>query len=126
MVFTPVMLVHIAAASSALLLGGILLLMRRGTPPHRLAGRAWVALIAVTALSSFFIRTRGHFTAIHLLSLLILTMLTMAIVNIRRRNIARHQRMMIGSYAGLVAAAVFTLLPGRRLGYLLWHALHLV
>lgn len=126
MVFTPVMLVHLAAASSALLLGGAVLFMRRGTPPHRLAGRVWVALMAITALSSFFIRTRGHFTAIHLLSLLVLTMLTMAIVSIRRRNIVRHQRMMIGSYTGLALAAVFTLLPSRRLGYLLWHALHLV
>lgn len=126
MVFTPVILVHLAAASSALVLGGILFFLRRGALPHRIAGRVWVALMAVTALSSFFIRTRGHFTPIHLLSIFMLYLLTMAIVNIRQRNIVRHQRMMIGAYSGLAVAALFTLLPQRRLGTLLWHALHLV
>jgi hypothetical protein len=33
---------------------------------------------------------------------------------------------MTGAYAGLVIAGVFTLLPDRRLGYLVWHALDLI
>jgi uncharacterized membrane protein len=126
MVFTSVMLIHLAAAALALILGGLLLLMQRGTPQHRFAGRVWVALMALTALSSFFIRTSGGYSWIHLLSIVMLVTLTMAVITIRQRKVARHQRLMLSAYSSLVIAGLFTLLPGRRLGYLLWHALHLV
>jgi uncharacterized membrane protein len=126
MAFTPVMLVHLTSACGALALGGIVFLMKRGTPPHRYAGRAWVLLMAVTALSSFFIRTHGGFSWIHLLSVLVLYTLTMAVLAIRRRDIVRHQRLMVFAYRGLMIAGLFTLMPGRRLGALAWHAFSLV
>jgi uncharacterized membrane protein len=126
MVFTPVIQIHLAAASGALVLGGILFLIRRGSGAHRLAGRAWVALMVLTALSSFGIRTTGNFSWIHLLSLVMLATLALAVINIRRRNVVRHQRLMMSAYSSLLLAGAFTLMPGRRLGALLWHALHLV
>lgn len=125
MAFTPVMLVHLTSAFGALALGGIVFLMKRGTPPHRHAGRAWVLLMGLTALSSFFIRTHGGFSWIHLLSVLVLYTLTMAVVAIRRRDVAGHRRMMLFAYRGLIIAGIFTLMPGRRLGALAWHAFNL-
>ncbi len=45
--FTPVILIHLGAAFAALVLGSAVFLRRKGTPVHRLLGRAWVGLIGV-------------------------------------------------------------------------------
>jgi len=122
MIFTPVILIHLATAVASVVVGGAMFLMKKGTPQHRLSGRVWVVLMAVTALVSFAIQTRGHFTWIHLLSLTVLVMLVRAIWAVRNRNIRLHQRLVIGTYSGLVIAGMFALAPWRRLGYLVWHA----
>ena len=62
MIFTPVILIHLATAIASVVVGGAMFLMKKGTPQHRLSGRVWVVLMAVTALVSFAIQTRGHFT----------------------------------------------------------------
>lgn len=126
MPFTPVILIHLLAALGAVVIGGTLLALRKGTPTHRLFGRIWVGLMAIVALGSFFIRSNGHFSWIHLLSVWTLIVLTMAIVSIRRGNIRAHKLWMTGGYSGLAIAGVFTLLPGRRLGHLLWHSVGLI
>ena len=122
MIFTPVILIHLATALASVVVGGAMFLMKKGTPQHRLSGRVWVVLMAVTALVSFAIQTRGHFTWIHLLSLTVLVMLVRAISAVRNRNIRLHQRLVIGTYSGLLIAGMFALAPGRRLGSLVWHA----
>jgi len=49
-------------------------------------------------------------------------MLPLGIWHIRRDNLAGHRKTMRGLYTGAcVLAGVFTLLPGRFLGQLLWH-----
>jgi len=126
MIFTPVILIHLATAVASVVVGGAMFLMKKGTPQHRLSGRVWVVLMAVTALVSFAIQTRGHFTWIHLLSLTVLVMLVRAIWAVRNRNIRLHQRLVIGTYSGLLIAGMFALAPGRRLGSLVWHAASLV
>ena len=122
MEFTPVILIHVVAAGGAIVLGGIALLLRKGTPAHRLLGRAWVALMLIAALLSFGIRTSGHFSWIHLLSVATLLGLGASLYAAVRGRISQHRRGMIASYIGLVVAGAFTLLPGRRLGELVWHA----
>lgn len=126
MAFTPVILIHLATALAAVAVGAAMFLLRKGTSLHRLAGRFWVLLMAVTALASFGIRHNGHFSWIHLLSLLTLYSIAQAVWSIRTRDIARHRRFVTRTYAGLVIAGLFTLIPGRRLGDLVWQAFSLV
>ncbi|SMP45409.1 DUF2306 domain-containing protein [Noviherbaspirillum suwonense] len=122
MIFTPVILIHMATAIASVAVGGAMFLMKKGTVQHRLSGRLWVVLMAVTALVSFAIQSRGHFSWIHLLSLVVLFMLVRAVLAVRRRNIRLHQRLVIGTYTGLLIAGMFALAPWRRLGHLVWHA----
>jgi uncharacterized membrane protein len=126
MSFTPVILIHLATALAAVIVGATMLMFRKGTPLHRISGRVWLLLMAITALASFGIRHNGSFSWIHLLSLMTLYSLFQAVRSIRGRDIVSHRRFVTGAYAGLVIAGLFTLAPGRRLGYLVWHAFHLV
>jgi len=126
MELTPVIIAHVATAAAALVFGAVTLGLRKGTAAHRLFGRMWVALMATTALVSFGIRTSGHFSWIHLLSVATLAGLAGSIYAVLRGNIKAHRRGMVSAYIGLAVAGAFTLLPGRRLGYALWHAVGIV
>lgn len=126
MEFTPVILIHMFAAIAAIVLGGIALTMQKGTPMHRLFGRLWVMLMLVTALVSFGIRTSGHFSWIHLLSVGVLVGLSATVFAAMTGRIRAHRRGMVNTYIGLVIAGAFTFLPARRLGHLVWHALGVI
>ena len=80
-------------------------------------GWSWVFLMALVALSSFWIheiRLIGNFSPIHLLSLFTLCALAAAVFAARRRRIGTHRRAMIWlTYGALMGAGAFTLLPGR-------------
>ncbi|HZW23185.1 DUF2306 domain-containing protein [Noviherbaspirillum sp.] len=123
MQFTPLIIAHIAAAGGALAFGAATLLMRKGTRAHKLFGRTWVVLMAATSLVSFGIRSNGAFSWIHLLSVVVLAALAASIYAVLKGNVRAHRRGMTYTYIGLVIAGAFTLLPGRRLGDLLWTAL---
>lgn len=126
MTFEPIILIHLSAALMALMVGASMLAREKGTVLHRRSGRVWVALMLVTVLLSFGIRSSGHFSWIHLLSLWTLFAIAMALWALRRREIEAHRRWMRGCYIGPAAAGVFTLLPQRRLGHLVWHAIGLI
>jgi uncharacterized membrane protein len=119
----PAIAVHVAAAVLAVVLGAIVLAARKGTPAHVLAGRAWVAAMAVTAAGSFLIDAHllgvrtplGVFGPIHLLSAFTLATLARAVAAVRRRDVTTHRRAMTSAFAGLAVAGVFTLVPGRTL-----------
>lgn len=118
---TPAILVHTIAAVAALVLGALMFLRPKGSGAHRSLGRTWALLMLVIIFSSFFIRTSGSFSWIHLLSIGSLVALVLAVRHARRRNVAAHRRIMIGLYAGgLITAGFFTLLPSRLLGEQLW------
>lgn len=123
--FTPIILVHLVTAAGALLFGGLALASRKGSNAHRLFGRVWVVLMLTTALVSFGIRKFGGFSVIHILSVVSILAVTASLYAAARGRIGAHRRGMRGAYVGLVIAGVFTLLPGRRLGDLLWHAVGL-
>jgi len=92
---------HAFAALAALAIGGAQLALPKGTMRHRPLGYAWVALMLVIAISSFWIqqiRLVGPFSPIHLLSILVLVTVPLA---------AWY------AHTHKVGAGIFTLLPGR-------------
>jgi uncharacterized membrane protein len=108
---------HAFAAMAAFLLGIAQFVAPKGTLPHRTVGYVWVVLMLGVAASSFAIHGMGQwygFSAIHLLSVLVLVLLPLAVLAARRHHVDRHRKAMIGLFAGaLVVAGAFTLLPGR-------------
>ncbi len=124
---SPTVLVHLTFASAAVLLGPAALWARKGSRGHRGLGYAWVTVMVGTALSAFFMRSTGSFqlhgfSPIHLLGVVTLVGVTVAIVAIAHRQVEIHRKTMQRVYLGAcLGAGVFTLLPGRYLGDLLWH-----
>jgi uncharacterized membrane protein len=118
------------AALAALALGPVALWARRqgAARPrlHRAAGYAWVTLMLATAVSALFIRdfrlpNLAGYTAIHLFVPYTLAGLFLALRHLFRGNLALHRKHMLGLYFGAcVGAGLFTLLPGRYLGQLVW------
>ena len=109
---------HLAAALLGLGLGAAVLARRKGTPSHRWLGRAWVALMTLTALSSFWIleiRDGAGFSVIHLLSAWTLASLFLAVRAIRRGNVRMHKAFMVGTFLGLAGAGPGASAPRRML-----------
>ena len=108
---------HAFAAMAAFGLGIVQLAAPKGTLPHRTIGWTWVTLMVIVGVSSFWIHSIklwGIWSPIHLLSIFVLVMLPLAVFAAHRHNVRRHQRAMIGLFAGgLLIAGIFTLLPGR-------------
>ena len=116
-----VVYVHLFAALSALVLGTAQLARVKGTPSHKAAGWTWVALMLTVAITSLWIPSFLHFSWIHIFTAVTLISLPIAIFAIRRGNVRRHAGTMKGLYiGGLVIAGMFTLVPGRLLGNLIW------
>jgi uncharacterized membrane protein len=116
-----VVIVHMTAALCAMGLGAVQLARVKGTPGHRVLGWTWVVLMLTVAVTSLWIPAFLHFTWIHLFTLLVLVSLPLALLKIRRGDVVGHARAMRSLYVGgLVIAGVFTLMPGRLLGNLLW------
>lgn len=113
-------LLHIAAALAAVLLGAVVLYRRKGTAVHRVMGRVWVGLMLVVAVGSFFIQARDRLSLIHILSVVIIVSMVSAVYAVRHNNIRRHKISMRISYASLCVAGLFTLLPYRMLGQLVF------
>jgi uncharacterized membrane protein len=130
MPLTPTVAIHMTAALAALALGPLALWARRAAKQrpvlHRAAGYAWVTLMVATAVSALFIRdfrlpNVWGYTPIHLLVPVTLGGLVMAFVFLARRNLSGHRKTMQALYwQACVGAGVFTLLPGRYLGQLVW------
>lgn len=136
MPMSPVIAIHLAAALAAVATGPIALWARRGPHPHprlhRAFGYAWVTLMVITAVSAIFIRdyslpNLAGYTPIHILVPATFIGLVLAFVRLARGNIRGHRNMMRGLYfAACVTAGVFTLLPQRYLGQLVWGQLGLL
>jgi uncharacterized membrane protein len=116
MLTRPALALHLSTAVGALVLGFVILLRSKGTGSHRLLGRAWVALMSVAALSSFWLTGLGEgFSVIHLLSVWTLVAMALAIYFIRKGRVKHHKRFMVGTFLGLAGAGVGALMPGRTL-----------
>lgn len=114
---SPVIQIHAVVALIAMLVGAVQLSRKKGDWLHRMMGRIWVALMAVVALSSFFIwtiRLWWMFSPIHLISVFTLAMLWIGVNHARKHDIKRHMRTMEYTYfLALVVTGLLTFLPGR-------------
>src|SRR5712672_2546078 len=113
----PAIPLHAFAAMAAFVLGIVQFAAPKGTLPHRTLGWIWVGLMALVAISSFWIhqiRLVGPWSPIHLLSIFTLVMLPLAVWKAHTHQVAAHRRIMIFTFLGaLVIAGLFTLVPGR-------------
>jgi uncharacterized membrane protein len=114
---SPAIQIHAFAAMAAFALGVVQLTAPKGTLPHRTIGWAWVLLMMMVCITSFWIhelRVWGPWSPIHLLSIFTLGALPFAVIHARRHNVVRHRKAMIGIFTGaLVIAGIFTFWPGR-------------
>ena len=113
-------LLHMIAAIAAVLISGVVMFREKGTVRHRIMGRVWAVLMLYVAVGSFFIQARGRFSVIHILSVVIIVSIASAVYSIRKGNVRRHKISMSTSYASLCIAGLFTLLPYRMLGQLVF------
>ena len=108
---------HAIAAMIAIILGGIQLYMKKGGTIHKFLGRAWVGLMLIVSVSSFFIhkiKLWGAYSPIHLLSIWTIFSLGLAIYFVRVGNIKRHKQVMLALYGfALILTGFFTFMPGR-------------
>jgi uncharacterized membrane protein len=111
--------IHLASVIPALAIGTWLIFFStKGARRHRALGALYLALMTVTAVITFFIRSinPGHLSPIHLLIPLTLFGVFGALWNVRRSNIKGHRNAMLGLYVGgFLIAGGLTLLPGRLL-----------
>ncbi|AOW15759.1 hypothetical protein LPB72_03610 [Hydrogenophaga crassostreae] len=137
MQMSPVIAIHLSAALGALALGPLALWARRGHKTgqsatqrprlHRAAGYAWVTLMLMTAVSALFIRdfslpNIAGYTPIHMLVPVVFGSLFMAFRALFRRDMDRHRDWMKSLYFfACIGSGVFTLLPNRYLGQLVWN-----
>jgi uncharacterized membrane protein len=108
---------HAFAALAAFALGLVQLARVKGTGQHRALGFAWVGLMLVVAVSSFWIqdmRVWGRWSPIHLLSIFSLVMLPLGVYYAHTHQVRGHKLTMLGIFFGaLIIAGIFTLVPGR-------------
>lgn len=109
------LIIHLATVLPALPLGAYVLLSRKGGRLHRLLGRIWAGMMIVTAISSFWLRSNGSLSPIHIFAVITLVSIPLAVLAARRGDLERHRRAMIGTYIGLVVAGGVAFLPGRLL-----------
>ena len=92
----------------------------------RQAGFTLVEIMVVAALSAIFLSdpqvpNLAGFSAIHLLVPVVLLALVHAFRQLIKGNIRGHRQAMVSLYvSACLVAGAFTLLPGRRLGQLVW------
>lgn len=114
---------HAVAALSLIPLTALQFWRPKRGPGHRTLGWAWVVLMAVTAVSSFWIhglKLIGPFSPIHILSIITLVNLYLGVRARRQGRVSAHRKYMIGIAAGWAGAGLFTLLPGRIMAQVLF------
>lgn len=116
---TPLIATHAFAALTALLLGGWqLFLSRKGSGRHRFVGWVWVVAMYYVAVSSFWITEirAGHFSLLHVLSIVTIVTVPLGIWGAIRGDIASHRGNMTGNYIGLSFAFIFAMaIPQRHI-----------
>jgi len=115
---SPVIKLHLVTALAALGLGGVLMTVRKGRTFHRVAGWVWVLLVMVTAGATIFITDLNHgsWSLLHLFTGWVLLITPLAVFWVKRRDIRRHRKTMMGLFYGGFAINLFVaFLPGRTL-----------
>ncbi len=108
--------IHIVSALTAFFVGLWILVIPKGRGMHKPLGWTWVAAMAVTAISSFWITgiNGKSFSWIHGLSAWTMMGLPYGIYAIRNKDVKKHAKNMTGMFLGaMIVAGLFTFLPGR-------------
>jgi uncharacterized membrane protein len=122
MSYEQLVYLHLATVVPAFVIGTYMLANRKGTSTHKRLGRLYLALIAVTAITTLWMPAQvgphfaGHFGFIHAFSLLALYAVPAAFHYARIGNIRAHRGNMVGLYIGaMLIAGALAFAPGRRL-----------
>ena len=119
--------IHWATVTIAFFAGLLQLILSKGNARHRVVGRIYAAMMIVTSVAAFFIRSPAPegpigylsltgMSPIHLFIPLTMVTVTLGVLAARRGDIKAHKRHMIGSFLGaLIIAGAFTFLPNRRM-----------
>jgi uncharacterized membrane protein len=109
--------IHLATVVPAFLIGTWLIFFStKGARLHRALGALYLALMTVTAIAAFFVRSinAGALSPIHLFVPLTFFGVFGALRNVRRGNIRGHRNAMLGLYVGgILIAGSLAFLPGR-------------
>ena len=119
----PIVQTHVGKAVFTVGVGPLAVFRRRWDGWHKLLGYFWVLALATLVVMSFFITglRPGQFSAIHLLSILILVSLARGLWLIRQRRIRAHAIQMQALYLqALLGAGLFTFVPGRMMSRVLF------
>jgi uncharacterized membrane protein len=115
---------HAITALVAVIIGAIQLISAKDTRQHQVLGYLWVSMMMYVSISSFFIseiQLWGAFSPIHLLSAWTVITLCTGIYFARTGNIKAHQLNMQLLYGlALILTGLFTLLPNRVMGQMLF------
>jgi uncharacterized membrane protein len=130
MQMTPIIAVHMTASLIALVIGPVAIWARLGQTKrpwlHRAFGYGWVSMMILSAVTAAFIRDYRlpnilGYTPIHLIIPYTAFWLVYGIRALAMKEIVKHRKAMIGLYLGAcIGAGVFTLLPSRYLGGIVW------
>ena len=116
----PAVWAHLLTVSLAVALTPVMLWRPRGDRRHRQLGYVWVSAMTLTALASLGVRgiNHGHFSPIHLLSILTLLCLPIIVTSARRHDHLLHAKAIRGMALGaLLVSGSLTFLPARLLGH---------
>jgi len=110
-------IVHVSTVVPAIPLGAWLLLGRKGTPLHRLLGKAWIGLMLAAATAALFIRSSGTFSWIHIFVPLTYLGCWQVYRSAREGKIAEHRKHVVQLYLGaLTIPGALAFLSSRLMG----------
>ena len=112
----PMIWLHLATILIALILSPVMLLRPRGDRRHRRLGYVWASAMLLTAIFSLFVKVtnNGRFSAIHILSIVVLIPVPRMVWAARRHNVRSHRISVKAiTTSALLIAGGFTFLPGR-------------
>lgn len=119
----PAIIIHTICAFAALALGIAMFVRKKGTKSHKIIGRVFVILMAVTALSALFITGLNgkHWSLIHLFVPLTFYAIWELFHHIRKGDIVKHEKAVKGLFFGaLLIPGIIAMMPGRRLWYVVF------
>lgn len=115
---TTIIYFHIATIVPVLLMGPFILFREKGDKLHVFLGRIWAILMVTSCLASFGIHHAKSFSWLHGLAAWTIFCMLAGTYHIRKKNVSKHKKYMVGSYLGTIIAFIFALRPGRLLN--LW------
>lgn len=110
--------IHLLTLIPVLILTPIIFIGTKGASAHCVLGWTWCILMTATAVSTIFIRDgdAGHFSLIHIFTLMTLVSVPRILFNARKRRVQSHRWAVLGlTYGALLIAGYFAFVGNRFL-----------